>query len=275
MNVESVVFETIDEYNLLSEADKIAVAVSGGKDSMSILHILSSKYNNITALFVDVGIETFSDESFEIVSSFCSSQGIPLKLVRLKDVLGFTTPEAVSVIGGKPCTTCSVLKRYVLNKSARGFDKLVTGHNLDDAAESILMNIFKANMSSLASLGPSSGIMHDNKFVSRVKPLYFVPEKEVLHYAVNHKLSFVSHPCPLRGDSPFRYYVKQRLNVLEKDFPNVKQNIVNAFLKFIKGKSLNLKKLSYCKYCGEPSSSDICNFCKIRLQVERSLKNVR
>ncbi len=275
IDVERLALETIKDYDLFSKDDKVAVAVSGGKDSMSLLNILKGRFN-ITALFIDVGIPKFSEDSFRTVSSFCEENNIPIKRVSLKEVVGFTTPEAVKVIGGKACTTCSVLKRYALNKSARGFDKLATGHNLDDEAESVMMNLFKVNISSLLSLGPKTGLFEDEKFVQRVKPFYFVPEKDILEYAVKKKIPFVNYPCPMRGDSPFRYFIKQELDGLENTFPNVKQNIVKSFLNNIKNKAglRENHKLYYCKYCGEPSSSPVCNACKIRLEVSKKLKTV-
>ncbi len=275
IDVEKKALETIKKYNLFSEEDKVAVAVSGGKDSMSLLNILKNRFN-ITALFIDVGIPKFSKESFRIVLLFCEEYDIPVKKVSLKEVVGFTTPEAVKVIGGKACTTCSVLKRYALNKSARGFDKLATGHNLDDEAESVMMNLLKVNISSLISLGPKTGLFEDKGFVQRVKPFYFVPERDILKYAVERDIPFVSYPCPMRGDSPFRYFMKKELDDLEKTFPNIKQNIIMSFLNNIKSKEELRKKhkLYYCKYCGEPSSSPVCNACKIRLKVSKKLKTV-
>ncbi len=275
VDVEKKSLETIRKYNLFSEEDKVAVAVSGGKDSMSLLNILKGRFN-ITALFIDVGIPKFSEESFHIVSDFCRKYNIPVKRVSLKEVVGFTTSEAVKVVGGKACTTCSVLKRYALNKSARGFDKLATGHNLDDEAESVMMNLLKVNISSLISLGPKTGLFEDDNFVQRVKPFYFVLERDILKYAIKRRIPFVNYPCPLRGDSPFRYFMKKELDNLEKTFPNIKQNIVKSFLNNIKNKeNLRVKhKIYHCKYCGEPSSSPVCNACKIRLKVEKELNKI-
>ncbi len=270
--IRKKVYKTINDYDLILPSDKLIVAVSGGKDSMSLMHLLKDKFN-ITALFIDVGIPNFSKESFQKVKYFCDGYGIPLKKVSLKEVVGFTTPEAVEIIGGNACTTCSVLKRYAINKSARGYDKIATGHNLDDEAESVLMNIFKSNKRLLLNTGPKTGLMSDKKFVQRVKPLYFIPEKDVLEYAVINKLPFVKHPCPMRGESPFRYFIKKQLDKLEKERPNVKLNIIKSFLTFIKKEAHTEKEeIHYCKYCGEPSSSDVCNACKIRLEIEHKIK---
>ena len=281
INVERRALDTIKKYGLFSKKDNVAVAVSGGKDSMSLLNILKEGFN-ITALFIDVGIPGFSEESFKVISSFCKEYDIPVKKVSLKEVVGFTTPEAIKVVGGKACTTCSVLKRYALNKSAKEFDKLATGHNLDDEAESVMMNLMKVNLSSLVSLGPKTGLFEDKGFVQRVKPFYFVPEKGILKYAVKMGVPFVNYPCPMRGDSPFRYFIKRELDSLESNFPSIKGNIIKSFLNSIKNRKRLIEhhQLYYCKYCGEPSSSPVCNACKIRLKVKGELmkktdKNIR
>ena len=180
---ESSVAATIKKYKLVSKNDEIVVACSGGKDSTTVLYLLNKWFGNVTALAIDEGIPGYRNITLEDLRGFCSRNKIPLKVLSYKDAFGFSLHEALRKVTVLPCNICGTLRRHLLNSGARGFTKIATGHNLDDEAQSIMMNFFKGNLALAARLGPLTGVVEDARFVPRVKPLYFCYEKEVAAYA--------------------------------------------------------------------------------------------
>lgn len=260
---EKNVAETIKDYKLVSKKDRVAVACSGGKDSTAILYLLNKWFGNVTALAIDEGISGYRNQTLKDLRSFCSRNKIPLKVVSYKNEFGFTLDRALRKFPDSPCNLCGTLRRYLLNRGARGFTKIATGHNLDDEAQSIMMNLFKDNLELAARLGPISGVLTDSKFVPRVKPLYFCPEKEVAAYALLQDFGVHFNECPYVTRS-FRASVRDFLNELELSYPNAKQNIVKSFLKFLPGlkkKYSAVASMEYCKSCGEPASNELCKAC--------------
>jgi len=190
------VFKTLQKYEMISRDDMICVAASGGKDSQTVLYLVR-KYllrNNLPteklfALCIDEGIKDYRDKTIKNLKQFCSTEEIRLEVISAKKEFSLTLDQAAKkaqkVNGKKPCNVCGVWRRYLLNKYARklGATKVVTGHNLDDEAQVVVMNIFKANTSLAAGLGPVSGVYDHELFVRRIKPLYLCPEKETRLYS--------------------------------------------------------------------------------------------
>ena len=145
---EDKVFKTINRFQLLGRNEKICVAASGGKDSLTVLY-LTKKYleknglptNNLFALAIDEGIDNYREKTLIDLKKFCLGHSIPLQVVSFQEELGKTLDYAYPLINRdankKPCNVCGVWRRYLLNRYARklGADKLVTGHNLDDEAQ--------------------------------------------------------------------------------------------------------------------------------------------
>ena len=239
---EEKVFKTINKFQLIGRNEKICVAVSGGKDSLTVLY-LTKKYleknnipiNNISALAVDEGIDKYREKTLIDLKKFCAEHGVPLTIVSFEQELGKTLDEAYPIINKdtnkKPCNVCGVWRRYLLNKHAKrlGADKVITGHNLDDEAQAIIMNIFKANTTLAARLGPISGVREHDLFIQRVKPLYFCAEKEVRLYALlkNFQIQFTECPYSKEG---YRHQIQEMLNDFEQKYKGTKQGIVNYFL---------------------------------------------
>ncbi len=260
---ESKVAATIKKYKLINKKDKIVVACSGGKDSTTVLYLLNKWFGNVTALAIDEGIPGYRNVTLEDLRSFCSRSKIPLKTVSYKEAFGFSLHEALRKATVLPCNICGTLRRYLLNSSARGFSKIATGHNLDDEAQSIMMNFFKGNLELAARLGPLTGIVEYAKFVPRVKPLYFCHEKEVAAYAFLQNFGIRFNECPHSRIS-FRAAVRDFLNDLEQQIPSTKQNIISNFLKILpklKRKYAATSGINYCSSCGEPSSNELCKAC--------------
>ena len=277
---EDKVFKTISKYQMIPRKGKICVAASGGKDSLTVLY-LTKKYiekhhlenKEITALAIDEGIRNYRHKTLKDLQKFCTEHNIELTLVKTKDEFKHTLDEAYPIVNKgtkkKPCNVCGVWRRYLLNKYARkmGASAVVTGHNLDDEAQAIIMNLFKANTTLASHIGPISGLQEHDLFVPRVKPLYFCSEKETRLYALlkGFTLEFVQCPYAKAG---YRSHIQEMLNDFEEKYKGTKQGIVNSFLEILpllKEKELKMKgeRIKACKNCGEPANQDICNACKI------------
>ncbi len=277
---EEKVFKTIKKYHLIGRKDSISVAVSGGKDSLTVLY-LTRKYlrennleNELFALAIDEGIHDYRSKTLQDLDVFCAKYTIPVKVVKTKDVFGHTLDEAYPVVNKgtkkKPCNVCGVWRRYLLNKYAREFGatKVITGHNLDDEAQAIVMNWFKANTSLAAHLGPISGVEDHELFVPRVKPLYFCPEKEVRLYALlkGFQIQFVECPYARAG---YRAQIQDLLNDFEQKYKGTKQGIINSFLDILpllkeRERQQNQEQIQECQECGEPAHGRVCQACKIK-----------
>jgi uncharacterized protein (TIGR00269 family) len=170
------------------------------------------------------------------------------------------------------CTICGVLRRYLLNKYARKLKatKLATGHNMNDEAQAVVMNLLKNNLELLARQGPSTGISKDRKFVQRVKPLYFVPEDEVIEYskASNFPVNYSACPCRV---GVYRCLIDEQLSKYEAKKPGTHQNILKWLLSvspLLKKEFRSKGRQSYCKACGEPARKEKCMACQILEKIK-------
>jgi len=276
---EDKVKDTIKKYKLLNKNDRILVACSGGKDSTTVLYLLKKQGYNIEALFINLFIGKYTEKNRNNVKKFCSSLGIKLYEVSVKDITGYSICYLKSILNSKgfnlkSCAICGSIKRYILNKYAKKLNKtkLVTGHNLDDEAQSFMMNLLKGRIDTSIRLGPKTGVIEDKHFIPRVKPLYFCYEKEIKDYSKLMKFPVVYERCPCSIDA-FRRNIGKLLDELEKDTPDIKIKVVNYFLKTLSKLKKGYKNLDYCKKCGEPSSNDICNVCNIINLLKQNLSN--
>jgi len=277
---EKKVFYTIKKFNLINNKDKLVAALSGGKDSTTILYLLNelskkTKHFTISALLIDEGIKNYRDKTKEDAIEFCRKNNISLEIVSYKNEIGFTLDEMLLRTQQKPCSICGVFRRYLLNKGARNLlaTKLATGHNLDDEAQSILMNQFRRNNETSARLGPITGILEDKTFIRRIKPLYLLTEKEVAIYAFLKEFPVTFTECP-NAKQGYRNDVRTMLNQLEAKYPGTKHSIVNTFLENLPNLKESYKKkssLKYCKLCQEPTSKEICQACVLLEEIKGNL----
>ncbi|MDO8510855.1 MAG: TIGR00269 family protein [Nanoarchaeota archaeon] len=283
---EEKVFKTINKYQLIGRNEKLCVAVSGGKDSLTVLY-LTKKYleknnlpaNNLLALAVDEGIDQYREKTLIDLKKFCTEHQVPLTVVSFQEELGKTLDQAYPIINKdaskKPCNVCGVWRRYLLNKHAKklGADKVITGHNLDDEAQAIIMNIFKANTGLAARLGPISGVEEHDLFIQRVKPLYFCAEKEVRLYALlkNFQIQFTECPYSKEG---YRHHIQEMLNDFEHKYKGTKQGIVNSFLAMLpllqNQEKKGLSSIQQCSKCQEASNKDVCNACMMKETIQNA-----
>jgi len=160
------------------------------------------------------------------------------------------------------CSVCGVVKKWILNKKARelGGDVLVTGHNLDDECQNVLMNFLKGNVRLGARSAPKTGGVNAEGFVQRVKPLFFVPESEIRKYAEKMKFDIMYDRCPCA----FGTYRVETRDWMSNISDGEKLGIVNSFQELVGSWELGVRsELRKCVECGEPSSGEVCNFCGI------------
>ncbi|WP_423793235.1 TIGR00269 family protein [Methanocaldococcus indicus] len=264
-DVERRVKKTLGK-DILRRNVKIAIGISGGKDSLVMAHILKKLFKNIpnvelTAVFIDEGIKNFRDKAKEIIVDFCKKNSLDLKIVKFKDEIKFSLDEIVKnnylekLNIGKPCSFCGVVRRYLLNKHAKGYDFLAIGHNLDDFAQTILMNYIEGNIKNLIQFGKST-----EGFVKRIKPLKLIPEEEVKLYANLLNIRYQSTPCPYSSLS-YRHRIKDILNNLESFKPGVRYSILRGYEKLISLVDYK-EKVNRCKICGYPCSGEVCKVCE-------------
>lgn len=266
-NLENKVKDTIEEYKLLDKKEKIIVAASGGKDSSVVLYILKKLGYNVEALYINLRLGDYSERCESAVRNLCNENKIKMHVLDIKGEFGMKMCHIRSGVQQEirvsNCMVCGIVKKWVLNKHARklGAKKIVTGHHLDDEAQTIIMNFLQGNLMLGANGGPRTGIINDKKFVPRIKPLYFVSEEEVKKYSKLSGLGVVYEKCPCAVSS-LRIRTRQYLNTLDK---KVKERIVNNFLKMLPELSEKLKEqeLVYCEICGEPSRNKICKKCSL------------
>ena len=276
---ESKVFKTIRQFELLEKEENLGVALSGGKDSLSVLHILNklSKQNpkiKINAIAIDEGIKGYRDKTLETAREFCQKNDIELHIFSYKEEFELTLDEMLKILDVKPCSICGIFRRYLLNKKSKElkFTKLATGHNLDDECQSILMNQLKNNIDASARLGPKVGLLQHKDFVQRIKPLYLCTEKEVTTYAFVNNLLDEFNECPNVPQS-FRAQVRDMINSMEQKFPGTKYSIVNSFLQILPllKEQFKADAIKICAKCSEPSANDVCNAC---VYLEKLKKNI-
>lgn len=280
LDVEHKVKKSIRTQGMLKKGDRIAVALSGGKDSSAVLHLLCALFSSrpsmeIFAITIDEGIRGYRRKTVKSAEKLAKSLGVEHRIFTFSDAYGTTLDELIEK--GHPCTYCGVLRKTLLNKCARemGATKLVTGHNLDDEAQTILMNYLRGDTERLARFYPERA--HDG-MVPRIKPLRDVPEKETALYAIIKDLPAAFSECPYARDS-LRMEVRNLLNSYDSRHPGTKYSLVRGFER-ISGRigfesdggvnpnlDANASRNNYgvapnrCRTCGEPSAGELCEAC--------------
>ena len=274
-SIENKVKATVSKYRMFQPNDKIIVGVSGGKDSVTLLHILTAMEKkfpgtSITALTVDEGIKGYRDQALTYAEKNCDKLEVPHKTVSFKELFGVTLDELVKRTREKkrmqaltPCAYCGVLRRRALNVTSREVraDKLATAHNLDDEAQTILLNLFHGDPFRIARVQPLLEEKH-GRLVDKVKPFCEVPEKEIAFYAYLRGIEFQDVPCPY-ASSALRNDVRALLNRMEEKHAGVKFTLFQSAERIRPAleKAGGNEQLHECLFCGEPSADSICRVC--------------
>jgi len=267
--VEEKVRRTITSNDMLEHDDHVAVGVSGGKDSLSLLHILvklENRYPNskITAISVDEGIRGYRDEALLIARKACEQLGVRQVVVTYQELFGTTIDELSSMhLRQTPCSYCGVFRRKAINRAAAmiGATKIATAHNLDDEVQTVLLNMLHGDpwraMRSSPVLRDSRG-----KFLPRIKPLCEIPEKEVVMYAYLNTFDFQSVACP-HGHEALRNDIRNFLNQMEQKHPGTKFTLQRTAekLRELSARAVQVSELNECARCGDPTPHQLCEAC--------------
>ena len=253
----------------VSAGDRIAVAVSGGKDSMVALKMVSSVFGprngvEVHAITIDEGIEGYRPPSVDIVRRYCEQNGIHFHLRSFSE-LGVSMDEVAPVSGdSSPCTYCGVFRRRLMNDEARkiGADWLATGHNLDDMAQSVMMNFVRGDIERLARMGPHEKVQPG--LVPRFMPLRTIPEKESLLYAIVSGTEFWDGVCPY-WQAALRNQYRGLVDSLEDRSPGARFGILSSMdtLRPMLHKEYAQSALHPCARCGEPTVGSSCKSCQL------------
>lgn len=263
----------IHDYNLINEHELIAVALSGGKDSVLTLHALKNYQNyldfDLVAVSVDEGIEGYRQHGID--AAIDNAEKLDVKLVQksFKIEEGFALDDIYSGFKSA-CIPCGVFRRNILNKTAYdlGADKIATGHNLDDEIQSFLMSFARGDLIKFSKFGPELDVIHP-KLIPRIKPLWNTPEKEVGTWAILNDINIHLDECPYSHLS-LRAKIKEFLNNNEDIYPGIKNNIMESFQKILTFESDIPSHLNECRLCGEPTSSDICKACELKKLISEN-----
>jgi uncharacterized protein (TIGR00269 family) len=255
---------TIDRYKIFAPRERVLVAVSGGKDSLALFDILQRLGYAVEGLYIDMGIDGFSQRARETAEAFLARRGAPLHLHSLREEAGAGVPEIASQMRRPPCSLCGMMRRYIMNRFARerGFAALATGHNLDDEGATLLGNVTSWQIGYLARQSPLLPASHP-QLVKKAKPLALVAEREVLAYCILRGIEFHEEQCPHSKGATSRMH-KEVLNLLEYYSPGSK---IRFYQEFIKNQGIfptvEAQGLHECSVCGSLTTRERCQFCTV------------
>lgn len=274
---ETEIHHTIVDNNLFKRGDRIAIGASGGKDSTVLAHTLKTlneRYDyglELYLLSVDEGITGYRDDSLETVKRNQQQYELPLKIVSYSDLYGWTMDEIVKEVGLKNnCTFCGVFRRQALDRGCvmLGIDHVVTGHNADDIAETVLMNILRGD---IARLGRCTEIVtKGDTMVRRSKPFKYTYEKEIVMYAYFKKLDYFSTEC-IYSPNAYRGYARTFLKDLEAIRPSAIIDIIHSGEAFEIKSGVKMPTQQTCTRCGYISSNELCKACVLLEGLNRGL----
>lgn len=232
---ETEIHHTITNNTLFQPGERIAIGASGGKDSTvlaSILKTLNERYAyglDLVLLSIDEGIKGYRDDSLETVKRNAVQYSMPLEIVGYDELYGWTMDQVVEQVGKKGnCTYCGVFRRQALDRGAArlGIKHVVTGHNADDVAETVMMNLLRGDLPRLArstSIVTASAASE----IKRSKPLKYAYEKEIVLYAHHKRLDYFSTEC-IYSPEAFRGSARTLIKNLERVRPSAILDVVRS-----------------------------------------------
>lgn len=275
--------KTINKYKMLERDDIIAVGLSGGKDSVVMMDIMTSLQKNHTteliAISIDEGIENYRADGLKYAKLAAERAGVEHHVFSYKEAFGYDLDEALIILGENrlsPCSYCGPFRRKLLNEAARdvGATKLVTGHNADDEAQTLLMNVMRGDL--LKTLHSNPVPTFKNKsFVNRVKPFRRTSEQEIVIYANFNELPYQEMSCP-HATEAYRGKIRNILSEMMVDDPGVVFSILNSAdsLHDLAAKIPDgtihggNKPILECMKCGEPTNNEYCNACRLQGEID-------
>jgi uncharacterized protein (TIGR00269 family) len=261
----------IDDFSMIGPDDRVLVAVSGGKDSLGLWHLLRTLGFAADGLYVGLGIGEYSDRSGQFARSFAREHDYDLVEVDLPEDFGFDVPDGSRAAKRAPCSACGLSKRHIFNEAARtrGYDVLATGHNLDDEAAVLFGNVLRWDAPYLGRQHPV--LPETEGFVRKVKPLVRLGERELAAYCVLTGIDYIVEECPTAAGNRHLGY-KEALNAIEERSPGSKAAFVFGFWeraheRFSGDAAEERADLGACRSCGAPTPGDLCAFCRMRARA--------
>jgi uncharacterized protein (TIGR00269 family) len=283
--VPDQVEHNIKRYQMFTHHDRLLVAISGGKDSLSLWDILNRIGYAADGLYIGLGIDAginYSEISREYAIAFANKNHLFLQVKDVKAEYGESVAELAARTHrghNKPCSVCGLTKRHIMNLVAQDgqYNVLLTGHNLDDEAAILFGNTLSWAGSYLVHQSP---VLEADRpgLIRKVKPLFRMYEREMAAYALLRPIPYIQDECPFAEGSTSIYH-KQLLNKLETDRPGAK---LSFYLSFLQAKSNGLFSsladdrsdlVHRCKVCGQPTSAPgKCAFCRMLVQHDDALE---
>lgn len=274
---EEEVHKTITDANLFVRGETVAIGASGGKDSTVLAYVLKAlnqRYDygvNLVLLSVDEGITGYRDDSLETVKRNQQQYDLPLKIVSYEELYGWTMNAIVKQIGLKNnCTFCGVFRRQALDRGAilMKVDRIVTGHNADDIAETVIMNVLRGDIGRLQRC--TAITTGTEGALPRSKPFKYTYEKEIVMYAYFKKLDYFSTEC-IFSPNAYRGFARAYIKDLEKIRPSAIIDIIHSGESLSVKKAVKLPTQGTCERCGYISSNPLCKACILLEGLNRGL----
>ncbi|MFA5269044.1 MAG: TIGR00269 family protein [Methanoregula sp.] len=273
-DIEQRVSDTIASEQQVVPGDCVAVALSGGKDSTALLLLLHRLFGarndvRLMAVTVDEGITGYREETVRSAENLVRRLGVQHITVSFGELFGDSLDTLLKGRETQACSICGILRKKALVEGAKqaGATKLATGHNLDDEAQSVLMNVLRGDLMRLVR---NSGADSGGRFIPRIKPLMYIQEKEIATYLMVQGIWEDLPECPYAVHA-LRREVRSMLSEIEYRHPGTmlrlmenKKTIGTAF----SGKTPG-EPFSRCRECGDPCSGELCQFCQLRHSLLR------
>ncbi len=264
----------MSKYSMWKYGERVAVGVSGGKDSLSLLYILKKiidrhggSKNDLMAVTIDEGIKGYRDESLEIVKSFCTKLNVQSKILSYKDLFGVSMDEAMVLRPSEKmssCSMCGTFRRRAIDLAAESVDAdiVATAHNLDDQVQTFMINLLAGDVERIGWMYPKP--IEYAAGMKKIKPFVELYEHEIVFYALQRQFPFQSEECPYMKES-IRTDLREFFNKLEGEHPGIKNNAYVSMMKVserLRSSFMGPRGDKKCKICGRDSTGEVCSVCK-------------
>ena len=272
-SIEDKTARTISKYSMIRHDERVAVGVSGGKDSLSLLYVLKKIFeernrpaSDLVAITIDEGIRGYRDESLAIVHDFCKKMNVQSKVIGYKELFGVSMDEAM---GSRPsekmssCSICGTFRRRAIDLAAEsvGANVVATAHNMDDQLQTFMINLLAGDVERIGWIHPQP--IEYVSGMKKIKPFVEIAEYEIVFYALQREIPFQSEECPYMNES-IRTELREFFNRMEKEHPGIKNNAYASMVKVSERlrSSLESKGNKKCDLCGRDSTGSVCSVCK-------------
>ena len=270
---------TINRNKMLKRDDRVGIAISGGKDSAVLLDVLNrieQNYSKVKLLpfTIDEGIKGYRDKALKSAQKLTASLGLSLEVRSFKEFFDYSLDEIVGLRDDKSlgaCSYCGVFRRQAINRTAKdlNMDVVATGHNMDDEAQTVIMNIMRGDTLKIARTHRSRD-RQIKGLVPRIKPIIDLSERDIVAYAYHEKLPYHDIPCPYHAEA-YRNDVRTYLNEMEHKRPGTLLTILRSAETISQAleQMTSPVEIGYCEKCGFPSSSNPCKACSFLEEIGR------